>query len=220
MKKLEGVLCNLEGTLVNTRSLILLSFRHTFERHGLAQPKIQEILDVIGLPIGACFQVLSKTHAFPNTEKFVKTYFRYKQNNPEHATLFPHTKHTLQWMKDEKIPVSLVVSQSRTATFNLLEHFGITGMFHTVITREDAQNQKPHPESLQRALEYMNVRPYRSIMLGHTPNDIIAGKAAHCRQSIAIAHAEVSTPLKRARPDQVINSTIALIPIMKRILRS
>jgi phosphoglycolate phosphatase len=219
MQKLEAVLSNLEGTLVNTRGLVLLSFRHTFNKYGLPQPTTQDILNVAGLPIATCFQVLSKKHSFPNTEKQVATYLRYKREHPEHATLFPHAKHTLQWMKDEKIPVSLVVSQPNRATFNLLEHFSLISMFHTIVTREDVQYQKPHPEALYQALASMDVRPSRSIMFGHTPNDIFAGHAARCRQSVAITHAALDTPLKRARPHEVIYNNMALIPIMKRILK-
>ena len=219
MQKLEGVLSNLEGTLINNHPLIVASFRHTFDAHGIAQPRRGEILDTIGLPLSSSFQILLKTSAFPNTDRLVATYLRFKRNNPQLATWFPDAKRSLEWMQEKKIPVSLVVTQSSVMTRNLLDHFGIAKMFHTVITRDDVKNHKPHPEALHRALASMDIPARHAIMFGHTASDIEAGKAARCRASIAISHEATTDKLLRTRPTIIIRSNWNLVSEVKKILR-
>ncbi len=219
MQKLEGVLSNLEGTLINNRQLILASFRHTFETHGMAQPRRGEILDTIGLPLSTSFQLLSRTSSFPNTDRLVATYLRFKRNNPQFATWYPDAKRSLEWMQEKGIPISLVVSQSEVMTRNLIEHFGIAKMIHTVITRDDVNDLKPHPEGLRRALASMDIPARHAIMFGHTSVDMEAGHAARCRASIAIAHDVVDEKLLRTKPTTVIHDNWKLVSVMKSILK-
>ncbi len=219
MQKLEGVLSNLEGTLINNRPLIIAAFRHTFDAHGMAQPRRGEILDTIGLPLSSSFQLLTKTSSFPNTDRLVATYLRFKRNNPQLAMWYPDAERSLDWMQEKGIPVSLVVTQSTVMTRNMIDHFGLARMFHTVITRDDVQDQKPHPEGLLRALRSMDIPARHAIMFGHAASDIEAGYAARCRASIAIAHDGVDTKLLRAKPTTIIHDNWKLVSEVKKILK-
>lgn len=219
MKKLEGVISNLEGTLINNHPLIIASFRYTFETHGMAQPRRGEILNTIGLPLTTSFQLLTKTSSFPNTDRMVATYLRFKRDNPQLARWYPDAKRSLEWMQENGIPISLVVTQSKVMTENLMEHFAITKFFHNVITRDQVKNQKPHPEGLLRAIRSMGVPARHVIMFGHSANDIYAGKDAGCRETIAIAHEAPDWKILQARPSKIIRQNWNLVPIMKKILK-
>lgn len=219
MQKLEGVLSNLEGTLINNHSLMIAAFQHTFDTHGMAQPRRREILETIGLPLASRFQVLSKKGSFANADRLVATYLRFKRNHPELAEWYPDAKRSLEWMQEKGIPVSLVVTQSTVMTRNMIDHFGLAKMLHTVITRDDVRDQKPHPEGIHRALRSMDIPAHHAIMFGHTASDIEAGNAARCRASIAIAHEGVDTKLLRARPTTIIRQNWKLITIAKKILK-
>ena len=219
MQKLEGILSNLEGTLIDNRQLIIASFRHTFDAHGMAQPRRSEILDAVGLPLNSCFQLLSKKGSFQNTDRLVATYLRFKRNHPELATWYPDAYRSLEWLQDKGIPVSLVVTQSNVMTRNMIEHFGIEKMFHSVITRDDVRDQKPHPEALLRAMKLMDIPARHTIMFGHATHDIKAGQAAACRASIAIAHEHPDDKLLRAKPTTIIRQNWKLVSEVKKILK-
>jgi histidinol-phosphate aminotransferase len=74
-----------------------------------------------------------------------------------------------------RLPLAVVTGRPRTDAVEFLERFGLTDGLAALVTREDAP-LKPDPGPVTLALETIGVS--RAWMLGDTPDDLVAAKAA------------------------------------------
>ena len=74
-----------------------------------------------------------------------------------------------------RLPLGIVTGRPRSDALCFLESRGIAALFDTIVTMEDAPG-KPSPEPVRRALDSLGVT--RAWMLGDTPDDVAAARAA------------------------------------------
>jgi pyrophosphatase PpaX len=121
-------------------------------------------------------------------------------------TLHPGVLDTLQKLKERQLRIGLVTNNSRKGANLTLEHLGLSGFFHTVVTRDDCEEMKPDPSPLNKALKELDARPDEAIFVGDSVNDIIAAKEAGVG-SVAIATGTSSLEeLLQYEPDYVLDS--------------
>ncbi|HEV7500367.1 MAG TPA: HAD-IA family hydrolase, partial [Vicinamibacteria bacterium] len=60
----------------------------------------------------------------------------------------------------------------------LLEQAGVDDLIPERTSRDDAPASKPDPDIVQAALDRANARPEQSVLIGDTPYDIEAARAA------------------------------------------
>ncbi len=71
------------------------------------------------------------------------------------------------------------IATNRTDTMNnvIIEH-GLEGCFDLVISASDVTHPKPHPEQLQKILNYFNLKPDQAIYIGDSELDDQAAEKA------------------------------------------
>jgi len=75
-----------------------------------------------------------------------------------------------------KLPLAVVTGRPRQDAQFFLERFGLADVFDVVVAREDAPKLKPDPAPVLQAMKLLGVE--RAWMLGDTPDDVRAAKAA------------------------------------------
>ena len=58
----------------------------------------------------------------------------------------------------------LVTTASRQNTYDILNHFGLVGIFDAILTQEDITRPKPNPEGFFRAMEKYNITPEKCLI--------------------------------------------------------
>ena len=91
---------------------------------------------------------------------------------------FENTIHVLEELRHRGIKLAAVTTRSARTSIRSLETMEIVHFFDTVVSAEDVMHHKPHPEPLLKALDALNVKPKRAVMVGDTTADIGAGKNA------------------------------------------
>ena len=79
---------------------------------------------------------------------------------------------------------ALVTTASKRNTYEILDHFGHTGLFDLIMTQEDVTKKKPDPEGFIKAIEYFGLTPEETIIFEDSEAGIragIASKATVCR---------------------------------------
>ncbi len=61
-----------------------------------------------------------------------------------------------------------------------LEELGIAALFSVIVGFEDVTNYKPHPEGVALAMARLGTGPRETLMVGDSPADIGAARAAGC----------------------------------------
>ena len=69
---------------------------------------------------------------------------------------------------------------TKTAEYSreMLEYMGVMHYFDVLIGREDVTHPKPHPEPVLKAVSKLKADKNRCWMIGDTPMDLAAAKAA------------------------------------------
>ncbi len=176
MKKIDTVLFDFDGTIMDTNDIILQSWQHTFR----TLEKREEDESVLTATFG---EPLNKTIArfFPNVpvEESIEIYRDFQRKNfRELITLFPGMKELVMKLKACGYKTALVTSRLRNTAMEGLEKFDMTKYFDVIVTPEDTDKHKPDPEPVYIALERLGSEAASSVMLGDTMFDILCARNA------------------------------------------
>ena len=90
------------------------------------------------------------------------------------SSVFPPVRPVLAALRERNIPCAIItrniLKAMRLVFPDVEEHFAC------ILTRDDVDNVKPHPEHLRKALEIIGCPPERALMVGDHPMDIEVGK--------------------------------------------
>lgn len=200
--KIDTVLFDLDGTLLNTKPLIDKSFIHTFEHFRPDYKLSDEELDSFFGP--TLYQTFSR---YSNNEEEIQAMIQFYRdfNVPNHDSMvspFPQAKETVKDLHKKGIKVGVVSSKKTDLVMHGLELFGMLEYMDIVIGADEVKNHKPAPDGILLAKEKLNSK--NVLYVGDTKNDIIAGKNASVKTCGVLYIKDPSIMLEVA-PDYVIN---------------
>lgn len=115
------------------------------------------------------------------------------------SALFPFVLPMLETLKQRGIAAGVVTRNCPAAVFKVFpdlgEHVGC------VLTRDDVQNVKPHPEHIGKALALLQRKAEGAVMVGDHPMDIVAGKRAGTLTAGVLTGGSAHERLAEAEPD-------------------
>lgn len=171
---IKTILFDFDGTLIDTNELIYHSFDYTFKKFGYSFTK-EEILQFNGPPLRETFSQLNPDLA----EEMIRTYRTHNaQHHEAYVKLFPNVKETLEVLREKGFELGVVTAKMREGVKQGMEITGIESYFDTIVTIDDVENPKPHPEPVIKALNKLNAEADTAIMIGDNYHDIIAGNKA------------------------------------------
>lgn len=200
--KIDTVLFDLDGTLLNTKPLIDKSFIHTFEHFRPDYKLSDEELDSFFGP--TLYQTFSR---YSNNEEEIQAMIQFYRdfNVPNHDSMvspFPQAKETVKDLHKKGVKVGVVSSKKTDLVMHGLEIFGMLEYMDIVIGADEVKNHKPAPDGILLAKEKLNSK--NVLYVGDTKNDIIAGKNASVKTCGVLYIKDPSIMLEVA-PDYVIN---------------
>ncbi len=172
---IDTVLFDLDGTLINTNELIIESFLHTLNYYYPGKYHREDILPFIGPPLIDTFQRI-------NPEKAEEMVRRYREfNHAQHDLLvkeYDHVHETVRALKEKGLKLGIVTTKIRDTVIMGLKLTEMDSFFDAIITLDDVQHAKPHPEPVLSALKLLGSEPSNALMVGDNLHDIEAGKNA------------------------------------------
>ena len=78
----------------------------------------------------------------------------------------------------ERYPLAVVTSRSQREAAAFLAQYGLSDLFHVIITRDNVRRLKPHPMPVRTAAEKLGLPPEQCVMVGDTGVDVRSAKAA------------------------------------------
>ncbi len=177
MKKLDTILFDLDGTLINTNDIIVRSFRSTFDRHF---PDVTVTNDEIHSFIGPTLQ-----QTFGNYTKdpfliqdminsYREFYVEYEVGNFE---IYPDVLEVVTDLKNKGYNLGILTSKFKEAAWPSFTHYKLENIFDSFTALDDVEFPKPHRNAVDVALRnFPNHK--KAIMIGDNQGDILAGKNA------------------------------------------
>lgn len=175
--QISAILFDLDGTLLDSVPTILNSNRAVCSSLGLPFDEVK-FRSWIGIPLEVQARNLLRERAPEYIDAYRKIYWQFQG---QEAVLFPGTLKMLETLHSLGFTTALVTSRVGKGTRRLLEAAGIADKFDVIISADDVEHPKPHPEPVLKALEVLNLIPEQAIYVGDSLFDVDAAQQAGVR---------------------------------------
>ncbi len=181
---LPVLLCDLDGTLIDTIPLILEGYVHTRREMGLSTLSEDGISEHLGMPLydhlGQWFEKEE------DRQRSMRVYREYVlAAHDDNVRAFPGVLDTLGECQRRGVRLGVVTSKTRAIAQRGLDLTGMGDMFEVFVAAGDTPRGKPHPDPLLSALETLQVEPGQAAYLGDTAIDMQAARAAGTKPLMA-----------------------------------
>lgn len=102
----------------------------------------------------------------------------YEAEAVEKARLKTGVREVLGRLKAIGCGLGLASNNSRRSVERILRKFDLEELFNAVVSRNDVRRLKPHEEPILKALKILGSAPWRTLYVGDTAIDVIAGRRA------------------------------------------
>ncbi|HEU5141448.1 MAG TPA: pyrophosphatase PpaX [Bacillales bacterium] len=209
--KINTVLFDLDGTLINTNELIIASFSHTLEQYFPGQYAREDIVEFIGEPLTESFQRIDPQRV----DELVDVYRRHNiENHDRLVREYEGVHETVKSLHQQGYKLGIVTTKMRKTVSMGMKLAGLDKLIDTVVTFEDVRRAKPDPEPVNRALSLLGATAEHAIMVGDSPFDIEAGKNAGTYTAGVAWTIKGSDTLHSVGPDVMLESMPDLLDVL------
>ncbi|MBE4907003.1 pyrophosphatase PpaX [Bacillus luteolus] len=199
--KIDTLLFDLDGTLIDTNELIISSFLHTFETYYPGQYKREDVLKYMGPTLTETFTSVDKDRY----EEMIATYRAYNiGKHDELVTEFEGVFETIQTLHEKGYKLGVVTTKVRNVVDMGLKLTKLDQFFDVVVTLDDVKHAKPDPEPVLLALKQLDSTPETAIMVGDNHHDVLAGKNAGTMTAGVVWTAKGEEYLASFKPDYML----------------
>lgn len=175
----RAALFDLDGTLLDTGELIAESILYALRGRMSRLPMKSEVAARIGYPLRDQLRWWTKLE---NVEELVRDYRDYSRRLQEtKLRAYPHAIEALSALKAGGLAIAAVTNKERDSALRGMGLTGLSPFFDVVVAVEDAGRPKPDPAPVAAALDRLGMRPDEAVMIGDSPLDMEAARAAGVR---------------------------------------
>jgi HAD superfamily hydrolase (TIGR01509 family) len=175
----EAILCDIDGTLVQSNWLHAYAWKDAFSVGGI-DLDVEAIRRQIGKGGDELIPFFVPFWRRRILEEPLKTYrkFIFRQDYLEKVEPFPRTRELFHRMKKAGIEIALASSANKDELETYKAIARVSDLVDLSITADDVDRSKPHPDIFETALRRLGAKPASVLALGDTPWDAeAAGKA-------------------------------------------
>jgi pyrophosphatase PpaX len=206
------VLFDLDGTLIDSGEIILSSFRHA--TNTVLGRQIPD--EVLAAAVGGS-NIYEQMRAFDEerVDELVRVYREHNEPLHDDLVAFEGIERVLERFEGEGRQLGIVTAKRRKTVDLAFAILPLERYFDAVVTAEQTQHHKPHPEPVLTALHRLGSTPEEAAFVGDSPFDMGAGTAAGVF-TVAVSWGKIH-PVERLREtgaDAVVDSPEELIDVL------
>jgi phosphoglycolate phosphatase len=200
------ILCDLDGTLVDSRCDIAVAFQYAWRTViGGTPPSAAAIAHHIGKPLAGMVSALGGVLSPPLLNTFLTAYRQtYARQDARLTQPYPGVIATLQALST--FTLGVVTTKEQGQAEMVLRRLALVHFFRHVQGGTTGLRLKPAPDTVLAALAALHCAPSHTIIVGDTPADILAGKAAGITTCAVTYGFGTRDALLRCSPDHVIDT--------------
>lgn len=210
---IKAVMFDFDGTLIDTNSLIIASFKYTYKKHlGIDVPE-EDIVKYFGEPLGTTLARYSPD----NYEELMVTYKEYNSSQHDNmAKAMPNAAKCIKALKKAGYKTGIVTSKRKKMTDRGIDIIGIADDVDVIITMEDTNVHKPEAEPLLCALRKINMSPEETLYVGDSHYDILCGQNAGSKTCLVKFSVLDMDELMKYSPDYVVDDLYDIVDILNQ----
>ena len=178
----EAILCDIDGTLVDSNHFHAKAWQGAFAAMGI-DVSFEEALAQIGKGGDQLMPVFVPEYKLAAVEEPLKAYrkFLFQTDYLPRVKPFPQVREFLLRLKERGIRLSLASSASEEdlQVYKKIAH--MEDLIEESSSSDDAEKSKPHPDIFEATLQKLGLSPEKAVVLGDTPYDAQAASKAGLR---------------------------------------
>ena len=209
MIRFPVVLFDLDGTVVDSGSIILASMRHATREVLGEEFGDAELMQAVG---GPGLEAQMAVFAPDRVDELVRVYRAHNEPLHEELEACVGMEDVLVRLHEEGRRLGVVTAKRRSTVELAFARVPISHLFETVVGGDETEKHKPDPEPLLLAAERMRARPEETAYVGDSPFDMRAAKAAGMH-AIAVTWGRIHDRerLEREEPDAIVDTAEELL---------
>jgi len=129
--------------------------------------------------------------------------------------LFPSAKTTLEQLREMKLHLAVATSSVSASARPFLERTGITSFFEVIVTGDEVQRGKPHPDIYLQTAKTLGIVPEACLVIEDALAGVAAAKAANMRVA-AIPDTRFVDPREYENEADYVLGSLSEIPALIR----
>ena len=199
-RRYDAVLFDLDGTLIDSTELIVETYRYTLRELAGCEPSRDDVISGFGTPLIENLRRLSPDPTL--VPRMMDVYSEYNERrHDELVTPFPSAVEAVHALRAAGLGLAIVTGKRRRYALMGLRFAEIEAAFDVVITPESTERGKPHPDPVEAALRALDIAPTRALLVGDSPHDVVAARAAGVHAAAALWGPFTRSALEAANPD-------------------
>lgn len=211
-----AVLFDLDGTLIDSITLLLKSVRHAFEGFSGPVPTDAEWIEGIGTPLAKQLAAYARSDAEIQALNDRYRAFQ-REHHDQYTALYPGTLEVIQTLHAAGHPMGIVTSKSNYMMDRALSFTEIARYMDTTIGSDSCTRHKPDPFPVHLALQELGYTTTEAVFIGDSPHDMNAGNSAGVTTIAALWGPFTKDQLRPTNPTHYLESITALPPLVTRI---
>jgi pyrophosphatase PpaX len=207
----KAVVFDLDGTVVDSVELIIISFQHAIREVLGREVSREESIAWVGRPLREQMVRFSPEHA----DELLTAYREF--NHREHdrmLKLYDGILNLLDGLLGAGVRLGLVTSKSRYTTQMAFDLTGIESYFDATVCADESSGNKPSPDPILACLERLGVATADAAYVGDSPSDIQAARAARV-QAIGVTWGVFDAArLEAEKPDTLVHTIPELAEVL------
>lgn len=210
----EAILFDLDGTLIDSVPDIAAAVNELLSGDGLQVVSVDAVRGMIGNGVKKLVERAYASVGKPHegdalnaaTDRMMGIYGKHLTR---HTVAMPGALDLVSGYHEAGVRIGVVTNKPEAFTHEILKHFGIDDKVDVVVGGDTGPARKPEPDMLFHALSVIGVAVNRALMVGDSPADIGAARAAQMA-SVAVHGGYTTVPADELGADRVISSLVDL----------
>jgi len=206
------VLFDLDGTVVDSGSIILASMRHATREVLGRDFGDAELMQAVG---GPGLEAQMAVFGPERVEELVRVYRAHNEPLHDELEACEGMEDVLVRLHEEGRRLGIVTAKRRSTVELAFARVPVAHLFETVVGGDETERHKPDPAPLLLAAERMGIDPATAAYVGDSPFDIRAAKAARMH-AIAVTWGRIHERdrLEREEPDAIVETAEELLAVV------
>jgi beta-phosphoglucomutase len=204
----EAVIFDWDGTLADTRKVIVLAFQQTLREINCTVSN-EYIERRIGIGAADTFRELLRSAKMQFDEELIKHLVERKSqleiDLTDQVKLFPGARELLEALKG-KVKMALASMNNRSVIIHLLKAKDLEKYFNAVLTAESISHSKPNPEIFLKSASKLKAIPEKCVVIEDSIFGVKAAKSANMGCVAVVTGVYSQLELLKEKPDLIIKT--------------
>jgi pyrophosphatase PpaX len=204
VSELKAFIFDFDGTVADTLPVCFYAFQSVFKEYDQKDLTPEEIVNMFGPSETGIIRENLNHH---NIDEAIELY--YSKYEEKHEELVDNNKvmhEFLSLLIRDGYRLGIVTGKARRSLELSLKKLNMNDYFEVLITGDDVEYPKPHPEGVLKAIRMLGVNKVDAVFIGDSNADIAAGKAAGIVTIGVHWLPTVQSAAFTVKPDHFINS--------------